>query len=165
MFLNSWRFVALVLAALALTMTSAHLLELPQKMQYSPTLYTAVNTTLYRYFAIVGGTYQVTSIVAAGVLAVLVRRHVPAFQWTVFAAVLLGLAFLSWVLLVAPVNSQIGDALRSAPQSVPSLWMRLRDRWEYGHATGFVIQLVGFCALVKSLLVEIPVSVAEPGAA
>jgi hypothetical protein len=165
MFLNAWRFVALVLAALALTMTSAHLLELPQKMQYSPDLYAAVNTTLYRYFAIVGGTYQITSIGAAGVLAYLVRRHGLTFRWTLLAAVLLGLAFLSWILLVNPVNSQIGAALERSPQSVPSLWMQLRDRWEYGHATGFVIQLVGFCALVKSLLVEIPVSVAEPGAA
>lgn len=125
-------------------------------MQYSPELYTAVNTTLYRYFAIVGGTYQVTSIVAAGVLAFLVRRHVPAYQWTLFAVVCLGLAFVSWILLVAPVNSQIAAALERAPQSVPGLWMRLRNRWEYGHATGFVIQLVGFGALVQSLLVEIP---------
>ena len=29
------RFAALLLAALSLTMTSAHVLELPQKMQYS----------------------------------------------------------------------------------------------------------------------------------
>lgn len=154
--LNGWRFVALVLTALALTMTSAHLLELPQKMQYGATLYTAVNTTMYRYFAIVGGTYQVTSILAAGVLAVLIRGRVPAFRWTLFATVCLALAFISWILLVAPVNSQIGAALRTSPQSVPALWMQLRDRWEYGHATGFVIELVGFCALVKSLLVEIP---------
>jgi Domain of unknown function (DUF1772) len=160
--LNGLRFVALVLAALALTMTSAHLLELPQKMQYGPALYSAVNTTLYRYFATVGGAYQVTSIVAAGVLAFLVRRHVPAYQWTLFAAVCLGLALVSWTLLVAPVNNQIAAALERAPQSVPALWMRLRDRWEYGHAAGFVIQLVGFGALVKSLLVEIPGRGKEP---
>jgi hypothetical protein len=156
MVLNGWRFVALILAALALTMTSAHLLELPQKMQYGPALYTAVNTTLYRYFAIVGGAYQVTSIVAAGVLAFLIRRHAPAYHSTLFAAVCLGLALVSWILLVAPVNSQVAAALQRAPQSVPELWMRLRNRWEYGHATGFVIQLVGFGALVQSLLVEIP---------
>ena len=114
-------------------------LELPQKMQYGPALYSAVNTTLYRYFAIVGGAYQLTSTVAAGVLAFLIRRHVPAFEWTLFAAVCLGLAFISWILLVSPVNSQIASALGRAPQSVPGLWMQLRDRWEYGHATGFVL--------------------------
>lgn len=52
--LRALRFVTLLLAALALTMESAHLLELPQTMQYGADLYSAVNTTLYRYFAVVG---------------------------------------------------------------------------------------------------------------
>lgn len=62
-----WRFIALMLAALSLTMESAHVLELPQKMQYDAQMYTAVNGTLYRYFAIVGGTYQLDSIIAAAI--------------------------------------------------------------------------------------------------
>jgi hypothetical protein len=33
-------------AALALTMESAHVLELPQKLQYDAALYAAVSTTL-----------------------------------------------------------------------------------------------------------------------
>jgi hypothetical protein len=37
-------------------------LELPQKMQYDAQMYSAVNTTLYRYFAIFGGMHQVGSI-------------------------------------------------------------------------------------------------------
>jgi hypothetical protein len=72
MLLITWRFITTVLAALALTMESAHVLELPQKMQYDAQMYAAVNTTLYRYFAIVGGVYQVGSIVVA---------QAPAFLW------------------------------------------------------------------------------------
>jgi hypothetical protein len=34
--------------------------------------------------------------------------------------------------------------------------MRLRNRWEYGHAAGFVLQLIGFCSLLLSVLVETP---------
>jgi hypothetical protein len=34
MLLRVWRFITLLLAALALTMESAHVLELPQKMRY-----------------------------------------------------------------------------------------------------------------------------------
>jgi len=52
MFLKIWRCITIVLAALALTMESAHVLELPQKIQYDAQMYAAVNTTLYRYFAI-----------------------------------------------------------------------------------------------------------------
>ena len=109
-------------------------------MQYDAQTYTAVNGTLYRYFAIVGGTYQLGSIIAAAVLAWLVRKRRPPHGWT--------------LAVVAPVNSVVGEALRSAPDSVPALWMQLRYRWEYGHAAGFAVQLIGFAALLISLLVE-----------
>lgn len=159
--LRIWRFVTIVLAALALTMTSAHVLELPQKMQYDAHLYSAVNTTMYRYFATVGGFYSIGSIVAAGVLAFLVRKYRPAFWWALAGAVLLVLWFVSWLALVAPVNNEVAAALQSAPESVPGLWMRLRERWEYGHATGFVIQLLGLSTLVISVLVDTPKRIAS----
>ncbi len=69
---------------------------------------------------------------------------------------LLVLWFVSWLVLVAPVNNQVAAALQSAPESAPGLWMRLRERWEYGHAAGFVIQLLGFAVLVVSVVVETP---------
>jgi hypothetical protein len=156
MFLRVWRFVTLTLAALTLTMTSAHVLELPQKMQYDAQMYSAVNTTLYRYFAIVGGFYTLSSIVAAAVLAFLVRGRGPTFRWTLAGALCLLLAFGTWLALVAPVNSAVAEALRSAPESVPALWMQLRGRWEYGHATGFAITLAGVALLLVSVLVETP---------
>jgi hypothetical protein len=156
MVLRVWRFITCVLTALALTMESAHVLELPQKMQYDAPMYSAVNTTLYRYFAIVGGVYQLGSIVAAVVLAFLVRQHRPSFGWTLAGALCLLLAFGIWLAVVAPVNGEVAEALRSVPESVPAVWMRLRYRWEYGHAAGFVVQLCGLCALVLSVLVETP---------
>ncbi|HZS32593.1 MAG TPA: hypothetical protein VFC42_04380 [Methylomirabilota bacterium] len=154
--LRAWRFVTLVLAALALTMESAHVLELPQKLRYDPQLYAAVNGTLYRHFAVVGGVYQVGSIVAAGVLAMPVRGRRPSSGWTLAGALCLLLTFGIWLAAVAPVNARVAAAVRSAPDSVPALWMRLRGRWEYGHAAGFVVQLAGLSALVLSVLVETP---------
>ena len=158
MFLKTWRCITIVLAALALTMESAHVLELPQKMQYDVQMYVAVNTTLYRYFAIVGGVYQVGSIVMAAVLTFLVRQRWPSFGWTLTGACCLLLAFGIWLAVVAPVNSQVAAAFRSVPESVPAVWMRLRNRWEYGHVAGFIVQLVGLCALLLSVLVETPQS-------
>lgn len=150
------RFVTLVLAALAMTMESAHVLEMPQKLGYDEQLYAAVNTTLYRYFAIVGALYTVGSIVAAFVLAFAVRARRRSFRWTLAGALCLLLAFGVWIAVVAPVNGEVADALQSAPASVPALWIQLRERWEWGHAAGFVLQLAGFCALVVSVLVETP---------
>ena len=159
MALRSLQFAALLLSALSLTMESAHVLELPQKMQYDAQLYAAVNTTLYHYFATIGGVYSLGAIVAASVLAFLVRKHRSAFGWILAAAVLFVLWFMSWLMLVAPVNTQVAAALQSAPETVPALWMQLRERWEYGHVAGFVIQLLGFCALVISVLVDTQSSV------
>jgi hypothetical protein len=156
MLLRAWRFVTLLLTALALTMTSAHVLELAPKMRYDAELYTAVNATLYRYFATVGAVYTLGSVAAAGVLAYLVRGRRSAFGWTLAGGICLLLAFGSWIVLVAPVNRDIAAALSSAPGSVPEMWMRLRPRWEYGHVTGFAIQLAGFCLLLASVLVETP---------
>jgi hypothetical protein len=152
--LRVWRFLAIILAALALTMISAHVLEMPQKMQYDAQLYSAVNTTMYRYFAIVGGVYSMGSIIAAGVLAFLVRRDRAVFRWALAGALLLVLWFVSWLTLVAPVNNQVATALQFSPAGVPALWMQLRRRWEYGHAIGFVLQLLGLCALLISVLVD-----------
>src|SRR5919198_6053446 len=109
--LKTWRFITMVLAALALTMESAHVLELPQKMQYDAPMYAAVNTTLYRYFAIVGGVYQVGSIVAAAVLVFLVRKRWPSVGWTLAGALCLLLAFGLWLAVVAPVNGEVSEAL------------------------------------------------------
>jgi hypothetical protein len=150
------RFVTLMLAALSLTMESAHVLELPQKMRYDAALYSAVNTTLYRYFAIVGAVYQVGSIAAAALLAFALRGGGRGFRWALTGALCLVAAFVVWLTVVAPVNAEVAAAIASDPASVPALWMRLRDRWEYGHAAGFADQVVGFAALVVSLLVETP---------
>jgi len=57
---------------------------------------------------------------------------------------------------VAPVNSEVAAALRLHPDTVPAVWTELRNRWEYGHAAGFVIQLLGLVALLISIMVETP---------
>ena len=154
MHIRIFRFFTIMFAALSLTLTSAHVLELPQKLAYSAQMYSAVNTTLYRYFAIVGGIYTIGAIVAAGALAYLVRRHRTSFRWTLSGVFCLLFALGTWLAFVVPVNSAIADALKSAPESVPAMWMQLRERWEYGHAAGFVITLVGFGLLVTSILVD-----------
>lgn len=156
MTLNAIRLLTLVLAALSLTMESAHVLEMPQKLEYGAAMYTTVNATLYRYFAIVGGSYQVAAIACAAVLAYLVRLEPRAYRWTLAGLILLVVAFAVWGAVVAPVNSTIDAAFESDATTVPQLWMQLRTRWEYGHAAGFVLQLAGFAALVRSLIVAIP---------
>jgi hypothetical protein len=54
-------------------------------MQYDPALYTAVTSTLYRWFGIVGGVVQTGAILAAAFLTYLVRGR-PGFRWTLAGA-------------------------------------------------------------------------------
>ncbi len=141
------RFFALILGALALTMTSAHVLEMPQKLAYPIDFYSRVNGTLYREFAIVGGAYTVLSILVVGALAWRARRR-PSAPWSWAAAAGFLATFVSWLILVAPVNS-------AAAQGVS--WSELRPRWEVGHMVGFILTLAGFAFLCVSVLVEVPV--------
>jgi hypothetical protein len=146
-----FRFLVVLLAALTLTMEAAHVLELPQKMQYSVELYSAVNSTLYRYFALVGGPLTVGTLLCGAVL-VAKMRNVAGFRWTLVGVCAYFLAFAAWLTLVAPVNARIASVYGTAPLSVPGLWTALRRRWEYGHAAGFVLELLGLASLVWSLL-------------
>ena len=117
-------------------------------------LYSAVNTTLYRQFATVGVVYSMGQIAAAALLAFAVRRRPRAFYWTVAGTALLVLWFVSWVVLVAPVNDEVTRALNASPDLVPGVWMAHRARWEYGHAVGFVFELFGFCVLLMAVLMD-----------
>jgi hypothetical protein len=127
-------------------MTSAHVLEMPQKLSYDLEMYTRVNGTLYRYFAIVGGAYEILAIIVTATLAWRVR-HERSGRWTAVAATLLALAFVSWLVLVEPVNLAVAHG---------ASWEGLRARWELGHLVGFVLALAGFSALAIGMIRDLP---------
>lgn len=143
--MRAHRFIALLLSALALTMTSAHVLEMPQKLSYDLALYTAVNSTLYRYFAIVGGPYVILAIASVCTLAWRTRAARTA-RWTLAAAIGITLSFISWLVLVQPVNAAVAGG---------ASWADLRLRWEVGHLVGFILSLLGFVALAAGTVLEI----------
>ncbi len=145
------RSIAIIATALALTMTSAHVLEMPRKLTLAPELYAAINSSLYRYFAIVGGIYTIGAILAVGSLAWRVRGQRSA-RWTLIAATAVAASFVSWLVLVLPVNREVAHA----GSAVVDTWTALRSRWEYGHAVGFGLMLAGLCTLVVGTVAEIP---------
>ena len=121
-------------------------------MEYPASLYLTLHRTLYAAFGPPGrpGPFiEIGAIVAAGVLVFLVRKRRPAFWLTLLAVLSLaaGLAVYFW--FVEPANAEMKGWTLAAP---PSDWSSWRDRWEYGHAAHFVFHLVGFGALVLSLV-------------
>ncbi|WP_175507848.1 DUF1772 domain-containing protein [Halomonas korlensis] len=151
--LRIWWQVTLLLAALGLVMGGAHVLELPVRKQYEPEFYLQVTSTLYQYFGLVGGPVQVMALLAAAVLAWLVRDRV-AFRSTLAGAVCLGLSLALWFLLVQPVNAAWAEALQAGSADAVQSYAQLQDRWEFGHVIAFVAWCLGFTLLLNGLLRE-----------
>jgi hypothetical protein len=149
--LRTWWFFTILLAALGLVMGGAHMLEHPVRTQYDPELYFRVTSTMYRYFAIVGGPIQVLAIIASAILAWLTRGR-PGSGGTLAGTFFLALSLLLWSLRVQPVNDAWLEAMRSRPDSVVEAYSRLGSQWEWGHVMAFAAWLLGFGVLLHSAL-------------
>ena len=152
---RTWRFITIMLASFNLSLSMAHLLELPRRMQFDQQLWVRVTVfeNVYRYFGSVGAAFELGSVLAAIVLAFLVRKRGSTFYWTLGGAILLVLALVSWVMFVAPMNAEFATWLNNP---VPSDWTRYRNQWEYAHAVNAFIKMIGLSSLVISVLVETP---------
>jgi hypothetical protein len=153
--LRTVRFITLLFTALLMGTTLCHTMELPAKMLYKGELWATVNKSLYWVFAPpVGAIIEMGAILSAIVLSFVVRKHNFAFRLTLIATVCLVIAFfVVWVGFIAPMNAQIEQWTLG---SLPANWTQIRNQWEYSHATRFVLHLVGFSALLLSILRETP---------
>ena len=154
-FIRSWRFITLMLASFSLSLSMTHLLELPQRMQFDQQLWVRVTVVenVYKLFGSVGAFFEITAILTAIVLAFLVRKHGSTFYWTLGGAIVLVLAFVSWIVFVAPMNAEFAKWLTNP---IPVDWTRYRDQWEYAHAVNASIKIIGLSLLAISVLVETP---------
>lgn len=158
MLIKTWRFLTIMLTALSLGPALGHLLELPAKLNYEGALWLTVSQTLYATFGTVGAAFEVGAVIAAVVLAILVRQRRPAFVWTTFAAVCVVVSHAAFWIWLAPVNATIAAL---TIDTLPSNWMGLRDQWECTHAARAVLQIIALGALVYSILVETPSNISR----
>ena len=154
-FIRAWRFITLMLASFSLSLSMAHLLELPQRMQFDQKLWVKVTVfeNVYKLFGSVGAAFEITAILTAIVLVFLVRKRASSFYWTLGGVIFLVLAFVSWIIFVAPMNAEFAKWLTNP---IPADWMRYRYQWEYAHAINALIKIIGLSLLVISVLVETP---------
>ncbi|PSB20403.1 hypothetical protein C7B65_08170 [Phormidesmis priestleyi ULC007] len=154
-FIRSWRFITLMLASFSLSLSMAHLLELPQRMQFDQQLWVRVTVVenVYKLFGTVGAAFEITSVLTAIILAFIVRDRGSTFYWTMGGAIFLVLALVSWVMFVAPMNAEFSKWLTNP---IPVDWTRYRHQWEYAHAVNAFIKIMGLSLLVISVLVETP---------
>src|SRR4051812_48185064 len=84
MLLNICTFIVLLLAALLIGTTFAHMLEMPAKLALDGPQWVHLQQSLYRAFASIGGAVEIAAVVAAAIYAYLIRDQRLAFQLAVF---------------------------------------------------------------------------------
>jgi hypothetical protein len=81
-----------------------------------------------------------------------VREHGrPGFNFALAAAILYAAAFALWWVLVYPANVELAKWVNGP---VPADWTEVRSRWECGQAIISLIELLGFAALIWSVLMD-----------
>jgi hypothetical protein len=147
------RYLSLLLVALTLGMTFAHVMEIPGKLRLDGVTWLAVQHNLYIAFGVAGAAIEVLAILVTWILVFMVRGRRPATWWTLAAAVAVTAGLADWFLLVAPMNAALSVW---TPETLPADWTRYRDQWELGHAIHAALFGLGFSALVIAILAETP---------
>jgi hypothetical protein len=148
-----WRLLTVMLAALSMALSFCHLMEMPVRLSWEPTLW--MQTTnfggLYYLFGRIGAVIDISAIVAAAVLVFLTRHRRPSFHLTMAGAALMAVGLAVWFSLVAPMN-----AIMAAwtADTVPHDFVAVRNQWEHSHATIAAIKIAGLAALLLSVLVD-----------
>lgn len=156
------RFLALMLAALTLGLGFCHLMQLPSRMGWDQYLWvgSTVQGGLYATFGSVGAVIFVATVIALALLAYFVREHGrPGFALALGAAILFAAAFALWWVLVYPANVELAKWVNGP---VPADWTETRARWEWGHATIALVELIGFAALIGAVLADTPAATRKP---
>jgi hypothetical protein len=153
---KTWRFLTIMLVAIALSAALAHLMELPGKMSYDGPLYVKLHRTLYPTFGQTAGWAEGVALLSVIGLAWAVRNRAGAFPLTATAAACQLAAMAVFLVFVLPANR----TMASWPlEAIPTGWERWRNQWEYGHAARALLELVALAALVLSVVRETPAEV------
>ncbi|HYG87072.1 MAG TPA: hypothetical protein VD978_12500 [Azospirillum sp.] len=149
-----WGLLALVVTALSLGPSFAHVLEaLPRLTVWSPELWreTTVFNGQFRLFAVIGGPLDVGAILVTAVLAYLMRDDRRSFWCALAGAVFFAASLAIWFAWVAPVNTVLATW---KPGPIPEDFHAIRNRWETGHMVVASVKLAGFIATALSVLLS-----------
>jgi hypothetical protein len=117
--MRTWSALSLLLGALLLGTTFAHVLEIRAKQHMDGALWTTLQHRLYGAFASIGGAVEIGAILTTAALAWSVRNQTD--RWLALGAVAcFAIAFaVVWIGVVQPVNLKVA---RWNPTAVPDGW-------------------------------------------
>lgn len=153
MLLKSLRFISIVCAALALGLTTTHVLERPGKAQLSGVEWLTVQQTFYGGFAVVGGIAEVLGLLASVGVLVQVRGQRRSAALTLLGVLGFVGMLLSYALGNRPINDHI--AVWTAA-SLPPDWATYRDRWDNAHTISAGLAALALIGLLTAALRDPP---------
>lgn len=138
-------FVALLASALVLAPALAHVMELPNKIDLSREEYFTVQKA-YR------GWSQIAWVLIVQVAALVTATILERSDRRTMLLVVLALACVAAAQGVFWTFTYPANVATANWTVMPDDWQRLRVRWEFSHAAGALLQLLGFCFLVAAVL-------------
>ena len=139
------QFVAIVVIALAVVPSGAHLAALPHKIGMPQDHYFVVQSA-YRGWAWLGLLW-LAGLTLGATSAVMVRSQAVPFWSAAGAAACFPIMLAVFLVWTQPANQATDNWTRT-----PENWTVLRLHWEYSHATSAVIVVLALCLIVYSAL-------------
>ncbi len=143
MVVRSLQFAAIVLSALALVPSGAHLAALPNKIDLAQTDYFIVQN-VYSGWAMFGAVWF-AALAANVALAIGVRAEPAPFRLATGAALCFVAMFAIFFMWTLPANQATANWT-----ALPEHWRTLRRDWEFSHAVNAVIAFCALCLCVLS---------------
>lgn len=137
--------LALVVTALALVPSGAHLAALPNKIHLSQADYFVVQG-IYRGWAVLGALWPI-ALATNAALAYSVRTQSTPFWLAVAAASCFAVMLAVFVAWTLPANQATDNWTR-----IPEDWTALQRNWEWSHAVNAAIAFGAFCLTALSVL-------------
>lgn len=143
--LGTVQFLALVLTALMLVPSGAHLFALPNKIGLEQEPYFIVQG-IYRGWALFGVVF-LGALVANGVLAAALRGERRAYGFALLATLLILAMLTVFFTWTFPANQATANWT-----TVPANWELLRAQWEWSHVASAMLSFLAFLSTTLSVL-------------
>jgi hypothetical protein len=152
--------LTLLLAAVGMTMSLAHALELPGKMRLPRETYLAVQPIYYPGFTIGGAVGEIGAMIALVALAFATSGAPQMLTWVALAA--FAAAHAVFWLVTQPMNKfwlseqKLEGASKAFFETGASRksdvdWRQARTQWEYSHVARSVLHIVGVGCLAAAI--------------
>ena len=152
--------VAVVVAALSLGPSFAHVLEAPPRLfLWSPELWreATVFNGQFAFFATVGAPLDIMAVLLPAILTYVARKDPTLFRCALATLLFYAAALAAWSLIVAPVNAVLATW---QPGPIPADFDAVRRRWETGHMVVAGLKFTGLVLLTWGIVTNRPVPAA-----